>query len=86
MSVLELDKKGRLTVPKEYRRDLGLEGKVLVVSAGDHLKLIPIPKDPIAALRGALSTKKTFKELRKQAETQAEIAVHGTKVVSNGRD
>jgi len=75
LSLLELDKKGRLTVPKEYRRDLGIEGKVLVVNAGDHLKLIPIPKDPIGALRGAFTTKKPFKELRKRAEAEAEKEV-----------
>jgi len=75
MSLLELDKKGRVTVPKEYRRELGLQDKVLLVNAGDHLKLIPIPKDPIAALRGAFTTRKSFKELRKQAEVEAENAV-----------
>lgn len=71
MSLQELDKKGRLTVPKNYRRDLGLEGKVLLVDAGDHLKVIPIPKDPVAALRGAFITRKSFGELRGQAEAEA---------------
>jgi AbrB family looped-hinge helix DNA binding protein len=75
MSLLELDKKGRVTVPKEYRRELGLHGKVLVINAGDHLKLIPLPKDPIKALRGAFTTKKSFKQLRKQAEAEAERQV-----------
>jgi DNA-binding transcriptional regulator/RsmH inhibitor MraZ len=72
MSVLELDNKGRLTVPKSYRRELQLERKVLVVNAGDHLKLIPIPKDPVETLRGAFSVKKSFRELRKQAEAEAQ--------------
>jgi AbrB family looped-hinge helix DNA binding protein len=72
MSLLELDKKGRVTVPKEYRRELGLDGKILAINAGDHLKLIPVPKDPIQALRGAFTTKKPFKQLRKQAEAEAE--------------
>ena len=72
MSLLELDKKGRVTVPKEYRRELGLHDKVLVINAGDHLKLIPIPKDPIKALRGAFTIRKSFTELRKQAEGGAE--------------
>jgi len=71
MSVLQLDKKGRVTVPKEYRNELGLQ-KVLAINAGDHLKLIPIPKDPIKALRGAFTTKKTFRELRRRAEAAAE--------------
>ena len=75
MSLLELDKKGRVTVPKEFRRQLGLHGKVLVINAGDHLKLIPLPMDPIKALRGAFTTKKSFKQLRKQAEAEAEEEV-----------
>jgi len=70
--VLELDSKGRLTVPKSYRRELQLERKVLVVNAGDHLKLIPIPKDPVETLRGAFSLKKSFRKLRKQAEAEAQ--------------
>lgn len=70
--MLELDSKGRLTVPKSYRRELQLERKVLVVNAGDHLKLIPIPKDPVETLRGAFSVKKNFRELRKQAEEEAQ--------------
>jgi AbrB family looped-hinge helix DNA binding protein len=72
MSLLELDKKGRVTVPKECRRELGFQDKVLVINTGDHLKLIPIPKDPIKALRGAFTVRKSFKELRKQAEAEAE--------------
>jgi len=79
MSLLELDKKGRMTVPKEYRRELGLHGKVLVINAGDHLKLIPIPKDPIEALRGAFTTKKTFKQLRRQAEAELEKEIRAHK-------
>jgi len=75
MSLLELDKKGRVTVPKEYRRELGLYGKVLAINAGDHLKLIPVPKDPIEALRGTFTTKKPFKQLRKQAEAEAEKGI-----------
>jgi AbrB family looped-hinge helix DNA binding protein len=70
MSLLKLDKKGRVTVPEEYRRELGLQDRVLVINAGDHLKLVPIPKDPINALRGAFKTRKSFKELRKQAEAE----------------
>lgn len=61
-----------LTVPKSYRRELQLERKVLVVNAGDHLKLIPIPKDPVETLRGAFSLKKSFRKLRKQAEAEAQ--------------
>jgi DNA-binding transcriptional regulator/RsmH inhibitor MraZ len=72
MSILELDKKGRLSLPKKLRETLRIEGKVLVINAGDHLKLIPLPSDPFKTLEGTLSIRKPFKELRKQAELQAE--------------
>lgn len=71
MSLVDLDDRGRLTLPKELRRAMDMK-KVLVVNAGDHLKLIPIPEDPFKALKGALSSEKSFKEHREQAERLAE--------------
>ena len=68
MSVLELDNKGRLTIPKEIRESLKIGMKVLIINAGDHLKIIPLPSNPFGVLHGAFNTKKPFKELRKQAE------------------
>ena len=41
MSILELDKKGRLTLPKDIRESLEIGKKVLIINAGDHLKIIP---------------------------------------------
>ncbi len=72
MSILELDRKGRLTLPKKTRESLDIGKKVLVINAGDHLKIIPLPSDPLRILHGAFNTKKTFKELRKQAELTAQ--------------
>ena len=72
MSILELDQKGRLTLPKKTRESLNIGKKVLVINAGDHLKIIPLPSDPLRTLHGAFNTKKTFKELRKQAELTAQ--------------
>jgi len=72
MSILELDQKGRLTLPKAIRESLDIGKKVLIINAGDHLKVIPLPSDPFKTLHGAFNTKKTFKELRKQAELTAE--------------
>jgi AbrB family looped-hinge helix DNA binding protein len=72
LSILELDSKGRLTLPKEIRESLDIRKKVLVINAGDHLKIIPLPSNPIQVLHGAFNVKKPFKELRKQAELIAE--------------
>lgn len=41
---------------------------MLVINVGSHLKIIPLPSDPLKALDGAFTTKKSFKELRQQAE------------------
>ena len=71
MSILELDSKGRLTIPKKVRESLDIGKKVLVINAGDHLKIIPLPSDPLRILHGAFNTKKSFKELRRQAELAA---------------
>ena len=67
-----MDSKGRLTLPKEIRESLEIGKKILIINAGDHLKIIPLPSDPLKILHGAFNVKKPFKELRKQAETIAE--------------
>lgn len=72
MSILELDDKGRVTLPKELRESLRMGKKILIINAGDHLKVIPLPSDPLKVLHGAFNVKKSFRELRKQAEILAE--------------
>lgn len=75
MSILELDQKGRLTLPKNIRDSLDIGKKVLLINAGDHLKIIPLPSDPFQVLHGAFNTEKSFEELRKQAELTAQKEV-----------
>ncbi|MFQ6076472.1 MAG: hypothetical protein ACE5Z5_10125 [Candidatus Bathyarchaeia archaeon] len=72
MSILELDSKGRLTLPKRVRESLAIGKKVLILNAGNHLKIIPLPPNPLQVLHGALNTRRPFRELRKQAELAAE--------------
>ena len=72
MSILELDSKGRLTLPKEIRESLDLKKKLLIINAGDHLKIIPLPSNPLQILHGTFNVKKPFKELRTRAELTAE--------------
>lgn len=64
-----------MTLPKEARDSLGITKKVLVISAGDHIKIIPLPNDLLQKLHGAFNVKKPFKELRKQADRMAENEV-----------
>lgn len=72
MSIHELDSKGRLTIPAAIRESLDIGKKILIINAGDHLKIIPLPSDPLQVLHGTFNVKKPFKELRKQAELIAE--------------
>ncbi len=68
MAILELDNKGRLTLPKKIRESLNIGKKILIINAGDHLKIIPLPSNPLQILHGTFNIKKSFKKLRKQAE------------------
>ncbi len=51
---------------------MGIGNKVLTINAGDHLKIIPLPSDPVRSLNGVLDIKKSFRELRGGAEALAE--------------
>ncbi|MBM3292767.1 division/cell wall cluster transcriptional repressor MraZ [Candidatus Bathyarchaeota archaeon] len=71
MSIQELDDKGRIVIPKKERERMGIIKRVLVINAGDHLKIIPIPEKPLEALKGVLQIPESFEDLRKKAEELA---------------
>ena len=58
---MELDKNGGVTLPKKIRGSLGIGEKVLVINAGDHLKIIPSPLNPIQILNGTFNIKNPSK-------------------------
>jgi AbrB family looped-hinge helix DNA binding protein len=80
MSIVDLDERGRLTIPSEIRRRMNLSGSVLVINAGDHIKVLPLPEDPFMVLEGALSLEAPFRDLRARAveEAQREAAHHAS--------
>ncbi len=67
MCIVEIDEKGRITLPNELRKILKL-GKVLLVNAGDHVILVPVPENPLQVLNGALNIGNPFNEIREEAE------------------
>jgi bifunctional DNA-binding transcriptional regulator/antitoxin component of YhaV-PrlF toxin-antitoxin module len=68
MSVVEIDDRGRMTVPKK----LGLrKSRALIIPAGSFFVTIPLPKTPQKEAEKWLSTKKERKELKIQAEKTA---------------
>ena len=70
MSIVDLDERGRLTLPSEIRKKTNLKRKALIINAGDHIKIISIPEDPFTTLKGTISIETPFKKLREKATTQ----------------
>ncbi|MHA1966259.1 MAG: AbrB/MazE/SpoVT family DNA-binding domain-containing protein [Candidatus Hodarchaeales archaeon] len=64
--VLDLDDRGRITIPKEWREKLSLN-RVVAIHTKKRIFLIPISSDPLKVLKGAFTTKKTTEELKKEA-------------------
>ena len=68
MSVVEIDERGRMTVPKK----LGLrKSRALIIPAGTFFVTIPLPKAPQKEAEKWLPAKKERKELKIQAEKAA---------------
>jgi hypothetical protein len=70
MSVVEIDERGRMTVPKK----LGLrKARAIVIPAGSFFVTIPLPKTPEQEAENWLPTNKTRGKLKVQAETAARM-------------
>jgi AbrB family looped-hinge helix DNA binding protein len=76
-----VSKRGQTVVPAEIRNRYGIEtgSRLQWIDIGGELRVVPIPLDPVAALRGSARgfrlRKRLLKERRK--ETLAEIRSHG---------
>ena len=64
--VLDLDDRGRITIPKEWREKLSMK-RVVAIHTENSIYLIPVSSDPLKILKGAFTTKKTTEELKKEA-------------------
>lgn len=68
MSVVKIDERGRMTVPKE----LGARGRrAVILPAGSFFIVIPLPEPPTEGARGWLSTKRDRRGLKDSAEKAA---------------
>jgi bifunctional DNA-binding transcriptional regulator/antitoxin component of YhaV-PrlF toxin-antitoxin module len=68
MSVVEVDDRGRFTIPRE----IGLRSaKAVVISAGTFFVVIPLKGDPYKLATSWLKTDKTTEDLKREAEVLA---------------
>ncbi|MEZ3144538.1 AbrB/MazE/SpoVT family DNA-binding domain-containing protein [Halobaculum sp. MBLA0143] len=70
-SELQTDERGRVTIPKETREQYG--DRFRLVELDNGIKLVPIPDDPVEALRAAGSA-----ELRSASLDELEAAASET--------
>jgi AbrB family looped-hinge helix DNA binding protein len=77
MHAATVSAKGWIVIPKVYREKYGLKSgrKVQVVDYGGGLSIVPIPEDPIEALRGMFAdgpslTKDLLEERQRERERE----------------
>ena len=76
-AVLDLDDRGRITIPKEWREKLSMN-RVVAIHTKNSIYLIPVSSDPLKVLKGAFTTKKTTEELKKEAfDLVSKEMIHG---------
>ena len=68
MSVVSIDERGRITLPKGIRE---MGDRAVVISAGSFAVVIPIPRESERIAGGWLKSKKGRKELGLLAERKA---------------
>jgi len=69
MSIVEIDERGRMTIP----RKMGLKNsRAVVIPAGSFFITIPLPDNPQKEAGGWLDTTKERKDLKAEAEKLAQ--------------
>jgi AbrB family looped-hinge helix DNA binding protein len=70
--------RGQVSIPSEIRKEFNIEpeSRVEWIVDGNVIKVIPLPKDPVAAFRGrgsgAYSARQLIKERRAEREKEDE--------------
>ncbi|MCS7387035.1 MAG: VapB-type antitoxin [archaeon GB-1867-005] len=68
MAVVNIDSRGRLTIPRKMKVK---STRAIIIPAGSFFIIIPIPPKPINYAKSWLKTSKTRRELKKMAEELA---------------
>lgn len=72
---VKVTRHGQTTIPKPLRDKYGIkEGdEVLYIDLGDHIVVIPVPKEPLKILQGLkLDVEDSVHEMRKEARETAQ--------------
>lgn len=67
---VKVTRQGQTTIPKELRDKYRIEegDAVLYIDVGDHITVLPIPRDPLKVLEGLrIEEKGSVYEMRKEA-------------------
>jgi len=75
MEILKISKGGQISLPARIRKRWGVH-RLIVDDRGDEVVLIPVPDDPLRAVRGAFSAPDhtVEEDRRRMREEDAEIA------------
>jgi len=68
MSVVEIDERGRMTVPKKFNLR---KSRAIIIPAGSFFVTIPLPKAPQKEAEKWLPTNREHRELKNLAEKAA---------------
>ncbi|MFQ5652372.1 MAG: AbrB/MazE/SpoVT family DNA-binding domain-containing protein [bacterium] len=60
--------KGAIVIPAKIRKKFGIEAgsQVTVIDSNGTIRIIPVPKDPIKALRGSLKFEETALQMKRE--------------------
>jgi len=75
---VKVTRQGQTTIPKPLRKKYDIEegDKVLYIDVGDHVAVLPVPKDPLMVLRGLhIEEKGTVSDIRRTALKTAQKLV-----------
>jgi len=78
--IVRTSSKGQVVIPKQIREELGIRPgkKVLFRLVGNHAEIVPLPDDPVRAMRGMLKSDTSLaEELLKERRRDNEIDERG---------
>jgi len=75
---VKVTRQGQTTIPKPLREkyDIAEGDTILYIDVGDHVAVLPVPKDPLTVLKGLrIEEKGTIYDIRKEALRTAQRLV-----------